>query len=461
MRYNLTRKGDGRENGKDGDKVKDGTRENPIFKNKKQQDEYLGPLRNTKMNGRYYSEKTRDRKDGEFHRDFSRIMYASSFRRLQGKMQLLGIKSDQFFRNRLTHSLEVAQIAGSIAFEAGYRQQEAFVVQAGALAHDIGNPPFGHSGERKLHELFQKVGGFEGNAQTLRILTSLEKKKKDFTGLNLTYRTLLSVVKYFHMQTDENGDTHKKFIYDDDYEMLRAFVDENNVKVRTLDVQIVDVADEIAYAAHDLEDGLRQKCFTMEEILHDFYQKYKGGDSYRKLEKLVKKSKKDCGYQCENNLDSSIYSKLFRQEISSRIIHCLIKDLGICKIGEKERAKRGAQYKLELGFQKYGDLAHGLKDITFRCINHKDDVYTYETKGNKILETLADFYRHEKDFLPPEYRVENYIGKGGRKKDEGMLQERLICDYLAGMMDSYAINCYQKITGESFDQMAIVRSNDE
>lgn len=97
-----------------------------------------------------------------------------------GKMQLLGIKPDQFFRNRLTHSLEVAQIARSIAYELGYSQEESFVVEAGALAHDIGNPPFGHSGERKLHELFEHAGGFEGNAQTLRILTSVEKKRKIF-----------------------------------------------------------------------------------------------------------------------------------------------------------------------------------------------------------------------------------------------------------------------------------------
>lgn len=426
---------------------------NAIFANKEQEQEYLVSLRNQNLNKRYDStEQPRDRKDGEFHRDFSRIMYASSFRRLQGKMQLLGIKSDQFFRNRLTHSLEVAQIAGSIAYSAGYNQQEAFVVQAGALAHDIGNPPFGHSGERKLHELFQGIGGFEGNAQTLRILTSLEKKKKDFSGLNLTYRTLLSVVKYFHRCKDGNAVIHSKFIYDDDYEMLNRFIGKNNVKVRTLDVQIVDIADEIAYAAHDLEDGLRQKCFTMDEILHDFFQKYGKGDSYLKLEELVNESKKDSGY-LEKQLDSSIYSKLFRQEISSQIIHCLINDLGICDLGKEEREKRGTQYTKELGFKTYEDLAHGLKTITFRCINHNDDVFTYETKGNKILETLAAFYRNEKKFLPPEYRVENYRCK--EYEDENIVQERLICDYLAGMMDSYAINCYQRITGESFSEMAI------
>ena len=424
-----------------------------IFKDKNQKKEYLGSLRNKKLDERYYkSEKPRERTDGEFHRDYSRIMYASSFRRLQGKMQLLGIKSDQFFRNRLTHSLEVAQIAGSIALTAGYKKKEAFVVQAGALAHDIGNPPFGHSGERKLHELFQGIGGFEGNAQTLRILTSLEKKKEDFPGLNLTYRTLLSVVKFFHRHKDGNAVIYSKFIYDDDYEMLRLFVEENGIKIRTLDVQIVDIADEIAYAAHDLEDGLRQKCFTMDEILHDFYRKYGNGSSYVKLEELVNQSKKDSGFSC-SNLDSSVHSKLFRQEISSQIIHCLINDLGICHVDEKEQEKRGSQYTEELGFQTYADLAHGLKNITFRCINHNDAVFTYETKGNKILETLTEFFRKEEEFLPPEYRVDNYKCKN--YENENMIQERLICDYLAGMMDSYAINCYQKITGESFEQMVI------
>ena len=120
---------------------------------------------------RIHKEEVRNRCDGEFQRDYSRILYSSSFRRLQGKMQLLGIKNDQFFRNRLTHSLEVAQIARSIAFQLKYQTSELFVVEAGALAHDLGNPPFGHAGERKLNDLFKEIGGVEGNAQTLRILT--------------------------------------------------------------------------------------------------------------------------------------------------------------------------------------------------------------------------------------------------------------------------------------------------
>ena len=98
----------------------------------------------------------RERAEGNFQRDFTRIMYSSSFRRLQGKMQLLGIKTDRFFRNRLTHSLEVSQIARSIAHAQGYSPEESFVVEAGALAHDIGNPPFGHAGERELDSILNR-----------------------------------------------------------------------------------------------------------------------------------------------------------------------------------------------------------------------------------------------------------------------------------------------------------------
>ena len=420
-----------------------------IFSDDNEKEIYLSDLRDKDLCTRVYSEELRDRDDGEFQRDYSRIMYSSSFRRLQGKMQLLGIKPDQFFRNRLTHSLEVAQIARSIAFSMGYGPKELFVVEAGALAHDIGNPPFGHSGERKLHELFKSVGGFEGNAQTLRTLTSVEKKKKDFDGLNLTYRTMFSVVKYYHKYKEGNATINKKFIYDDDYNLLSKFVQEQGIKMRTLDVQIVDIADEIAYAAHDLEDGLRQKCYTIDEILHDFHNKYENKDAFDKLEEIVNKCRENSGYN-KVGVDSSEYSKLFRQELSSMLINTLINDLKMVKTPDSEKVKRGSMYEKELGFEKYENIAHGLKEITYNCINHNDTVFMYEKKGDIILETLVNFYRENNKFLPPEYRVKDNV-----KEDREMLKERLICDYISGMMDSYAISQYEKITGKSFDKIML------
>ena len=401
------------------------------------------------MEKRKNEEAVRHRVEGEYQRDYSRIMYSSSFRRLQGKMQLLGIKNDQFFRNRLTHSLEVAQIARSVAAELKYESKELFVVEAGALAHDIGNPPFGHAGERTLDELFKDVGGFEGNAQTLRILTSVEKKKPEFAGLNLTYRTLLSVVKYFNKR--ENG-KNKKFIYDDDYEFLNSFINENKIDVRTVDVQIVDLADEIAYAAHDLEDGLRVKAYIIDEILHEYHSLFDDSESYKLLVNLVDNAKEKSGFGSKI-IDSTEYCKLFRQELSSSIIFNLISDIGLVDVDEDFKNKTGTKNDKELGFKNYRELASGLKEITFRCINHNNDVYSYERRGGIVLAFLKDFYEKNNDFLPPEYRAKNILTRYNIDVEEKTLQKRLICDYISGMMDSYAINTYEQITGKSFNNI--------
>lgn len=414
---------------------------NRIYKNQLLQDPFIS---------HFHEEETRHRPEGPFQRDFSRIMYSSSFRRLQGKMQLLGIREDQFFRNRLTHSLEVSQIARSIAFELKYDVSEIYVVEAGALAHDLGNPPFGHAGEAKLNSIFNEIGGFEGNAQTLRILTNIEKKKPGFRGLNLTYRTLLSIVKYYKKFDRDKKDKKQKFIYDDDYDFLNEFLTENDYKVRTLDVQIIDLADEIAYAAHDLEDGLRLKCFTIDEILHDFYSSYSEKDikAYEKLKEIVDACRDSKDYV---NIDSSDYTKLFRQELTSSLINLLIHDIGLTEVNRTHIDETGTMWPRELGFMNYGNIADGLKKITFKCINHNDAVYHYEQKGNEIIEFLADTYRRNNIYLPPEYRASNIIKEMDlRQKEklvsEEVLQERLICDYIAGMMDSYAMSTYKKFS---------------
>lgn len=152
------------------------------------------------------------RKRNNFKRDYARVIYSTSFRRQQGKMQLFEINSQTFHRNRLTHSFEVAQIANGIVDELRHRVENtdnrideelfkkfsnmATVVETASLIHDIGNPPFGHHGERVLNELAPKIG-FEGNAQGIRILRKIEKKSPKERGLNLTYRTLAAIIKYY------------------------------------------------------------------------------------------------------------------------------------------------------------------------------------------------------------------------------------------------------------------------
>lgn len=377
-----------------------------------------------------------------FQRDYCRILYSNSFRRLQGKMQLLGYGYTKFFRNRLTHSLEVAQIAATIAERCGYKQDELYVVQAGAIAHDIGNPPFGHYGEKILNEIMKYDGGFEGNAQTLRVLMNLEQKNNNFDGMNLTYRTLLSVLKYFNKYGEKS-----KFIYDDNYAVLSKFIIKNKINLRTLDVQIVDLADEIAYACHDLEDGLNNNLFTLDDIIIELnnIDKKKGMNLKNEFKNFVNQAKKNIG--CDNNKGSKQTLALLYKEILSVMINYFILDIGIINIEDEKYLKIGKECnKNEIGLNKYSSMVKILKDVVFKCIQYRNDVFVYEKRGEYIIRTIFDFCLNNSEYMPIEYRCD---------KDDKKLFKRKICDYISGMMDYFAIDTYEKITGDTFEKIDI------
>ncbi len=190
-----------------------------------------------------------------FERDRARVVHSASLRRLAAKTQVLGPQADDFVRNRLTHSLEVAQVARDLAHPLGCHPDLA---ETAALAHDLGHPPFGHNGEAALAELAEDCGGFEGNAQTLRILSRLEAKTFDSTGrsvgLNLTRATLDACTKY---PWTRPGAVAGKFgVYEEDlavFTWMRAGLSGSQ---RCVEAQVMDVADDVAYSVHDLEDGV-------------------------------------------------------------------------------------------------------------------------------------------------------------------------------------------------------------
>nr|WP_111751012.1 dNTP triphosphohydrolase [Providencia heimbachae] len=376
---------------------------------------------------REHSPSTADtRQRNEFERDYARILYSSSFRRLQGKMQLFEVDPQKFNRNRLTHSLEVAQIARSIASE--LELKHPVVAELAALAHDIGNPPFGHSGEKKLNKIAKEFGGYEGNAQALKILRSLEIKHPYCPGLNLTHRAILSVVKYPFK--NENG--NKKFLYDDDYKYFTELVNKYELDLpsgeKTIDAQIMDLSDEIAYAAHDLEDALSRNMVNIEDIVYEFGRSdYK--DSIGLLNKIIDKSKFTASKAFR--LDSSEeFAIIFRKELTSYIVNELINDITVTQ---------GTNGYSQLGFGTKKNLSSGLKDIVFKVIMRKRDIKSYEHKGNVIIKGLFNFYNSGDniEFISPQlYRT---LPKEKNNPLYQKSKERAIVDYISGMMDTFAI----------------------
>lgn len=358
-------------------------------------------------------------------RDYARVLYSSSFRRLQGKMQLLGIDASRFNRNRLTHSLEVAQIARSIAVDLGLNN--SVFTETCSLIHDMGNPPFGHYGEKILNDLSSGFGGYEGNAQAFRLVRKLEKKHYSYEGLNLTIRTLFGITKYFHTQKQNS----KKFLYPEDYSFLCSELSKNGIQIKkSIDAQIMDLSDEIAYAAHDLEDALSFKIITIGEILHEFKISTDFSSAYCDFKNITEYAEDEALNSTTHNT-SEEYSIVLRKEITSTIVNLLCKDITVTE-------KNGVQ---ELGYRTKEKLAEGLKKLLFRAILRKKDVQLYEKRGEKIIKGLYEVltdkkYNKGNILLPAELRL---------IKDP---QERLVIDYIAGMMDSYAAQEYERYFGK-------------
>jgi dGTPase len=216
-------------------------------------------------------------KRSPFERDRSRLIHSIAFRRLQGKTQIFEPQAMDYVRSRLTHSVEVAQIGRGLAKRF---QVPGSLVEAACLGHDVGHPPFGHTGEAVLNEIMKEHGGFEGNAQTFRVVTRIEAKHKDYDGLDLCRATLLALIKYPFRRTEHTR--NHKFLYHDDVllheEWLYKGIDQRLLNEfdprppRTLPCQLMDWADDIAYSVHDLEDGIASGLLRPSSWRSDFFK---------------------------------------------------------------------------------------------------------------------------------------------------------------------------------------------
>ena len=408
-----------------------------------------------------------DKADGrsEYARDYARILYSSSFRRLQGKMQILGIETTAFYRNRLTHSLEVSQIARSLAktlaLKCGrenemYCDEEFYLLDAAALAHDIGHPAFGHKGERVLDEIARLYGHrFEGNAQNFRVLRKLDRHGSSKEGLNLTYRTLLAINKYIKSEKSIDEDVPEKFMYQEDYEFLDKFRQKNDIKERTIDVQIIEIADDIAYAVHDLEDGLSQGMFTIDEITHEI-------KTFNDNKKRINKDERDKAAvkfveivsMIKEGLDSEEttttiqeYSHLFRKQLTTKLTDDFVRSI----VFEKNEEVNEDELRMN---STHRVLCSILSQIIFKGVTRNSSVALYELKGEIIIKSLFNLYVDDninKNYLllPPDYRP--------KESDSQEQIARCVIDYIAGMMDTYAISEFERLTGISYDSMDVTK----
>ncbi|MBT6152419.1 MAG: deoxyguanosinetriphosphate triphosphohydrolase [Chloroflexi bacterium] len=335
-----------------------------------------------------------------FQRDRDRILHTTAFRRLEYKTQVFINYAGDYFRTRLTHTLEVAQIGRTLAKALGANQD---LIETICLAHDLGHSPFGHSGEVALNRLMKDHNGFEHNKQSHRIVTKLEKRYPDFPGLNLSWEVREGIVKH---ETEYDSTDASKY----------------NPELRgQLEAQLANVADELAYTTSDLDDGLRSGMINTGML--------KGFELWEEIKEKV-------GWKDQTLTD------LDRHQLIRKLVGMMVSD-SVQSISKRlEDAKVQSSLDIqkldhnEFGFSESMKKSHReLKDFLYNNLYRHHRVIRMQTKAENILEDMFNAYIKEPRMLPGHYK--NLID------DRGL--ERTICDYLAGMTDRYAIEEHKKL----------------
>tara|TARA_B100001123_G_C15167453_1_gene969962 strand:- start:1 stop:1161 length:1161 start_codon:yes stop_codon:yes gene_type:complete len=335
-----------------------------------------------------------------FQRDRDRIIHTSAFRRLEYKTQVFVYHEGDYYRTRLTHSLEVAQIARSICKSLRLNEDLAESV---ALSHDLGHPPFGHTGQNVLNQLMKGHGGFEHNRQSLRIVKLLEKRYPEFDGLNLTWEVLEGISK--HTKDEEN-----------------LITSATGVLYPSLEAQITDFSDGIAYNAHDLDDGITSNLLDLEEL--------------RKV--TLWKENEDRFDQQYSGLDF----KLKKYQVVRGIINELVTDLlnATSKNIEKYNLKnvdevRRAPIRMATFGKEVAEKNKELKKFLHKNMYSHRKVLRMEFKAGLTLDGIFEAYIKMPGLLPESVLKNEVLGT----------LERRICDYISGMTDRYAINEYKNL----------------
>jgi len=347
----------------------------------------------------------------EFQRDRDRIVHSTAFRRLVYKTQVFLNHEGDLFRTRLTHSLEVAQLGRSIARSLRLNED---LVEAIALAHDLGHTPFGHAGQDALHECMSASGGFEHNLQSLRVVDRLEQRYAAFDGLNLSFETREGILKRCsraqaaHMESLEPGGVAQRFLVGTQ---------------PSLEAQLCNLADEIAYNAHDIDDGVRSGLLTLEELsavplfrrfLDQALQQHPGLDQRPGRRLLYETIRRMLSQQVYDVIDATAAALRHARPASAQ---------------EARQAGPLVRFSEEMR-----TASTQMKRFLFRALYRHPQVTETTDRARQVVRELFSAYVEQPMELPADYRTAAH-------------RHRAICDYIAGMTDRFAIREHARLTG--------------
>ncbi len=351
-----------------------------------------------------------------FARDRDRVIHCTAFRRLKEKTQVFVAHEGDYYRTRLTHSLEVAQIARSLAKAMGLDDDLAEGV---ALAHDLGHPPFGHAGEDELHKNMEPFGGFDHNVQTFRVVTELEERYPRFLGLNLSWETLEGVIKH-------NGPVDQK-LGEPAWASVVAYNARQDLRLNTFasaEAQVAAISDDIAYNNHDVDDGLQAGLFTVPDLMQ-----------VPLIGPVL--------IQCREDLPD-VDDRMLRLEAVRRLIGVMIDDV-ITETGRRveamnirtpEDVRLAGKHLVQFSAPTLESLGR-LRAFLYERMYRHYRVNRTRSQAKRIVSELFSLFMREPEVLPTEWFDKAQGGEADRA--------RAVCDYIAGMTDRYAIEEHKRL----------------
>jgi dGTPase len=370
-----------------------------------------------------------------FRRDADRIIHSTAFRRLKHKTQVFVFHEGDHYRTRLTHTLEVTQIARALARTLGLEEDLA---EALALAHDLGHPPFGHAGERALDSCLADFGGFDHNAQTLRVVTAMERRYPGFDGLNLSWETLEGIVKHNGPLTDPDGNPIGKYLENGVPQGIADYDASNNLALwshASAEAQVAAIADDIAYDAHDLDDGLRADLFSLADLsgvpvigglMREVRDQYPGIDPARLTHEVVR-----------------------------RFIGRLVEDV----VGESRQRLGTAAPTSADEVRAAGSAMIGFSPMmasTDRAI--KEFLWTYMYRHPRVTEVITHAEEVVRDlfarfFVQPQDMPGDWAH--GLDAADAPARARRVADFIAGMTDGFALSEHARLFPKASAQTAL------